>query len=360
MTRQKRPSSAVRAIEGGASFRSRQEESYCSAANNSILTTDAIDRLNRHPLHQLHLRTRSKQQAMAEYTPDEKLFERLRDKVIVLTGRASGIGAATVRLLDEHKAHVVFGDVNASAAYDNVVQHSSTATFVQCDVTKYEEFYRLFKTAYAKHGRIDHAISCAGIFEQGNCFDPGLTVDSVGEDPGNTQTMDVNVMGTLHCSRIAAVFPRETIQKGGNKSLVLLSSVNAFRESPGLFLLYQIYKHAIHGLLRSSRKTLFERDGIRVNAVCPGVTNIPMAAHVARPFREQGLSVPKPEQVAKIIVGLEVDESIQDKAFYIEGGGAWEFEDGFVREQPRWLGEKPTRRMRVNSEAVQKGALVPK
>jgi hypothetical protein len=100
--------------------------------------------------------------------------------------------------------------------------------------------------------------------EQGNWFDPELTIDTVSEQ-GNTKVMDVNVMGTLNFSRIAAVFLREAQKKQkANRSLVLLSSVNAFRESPGLFL-YQTSKHAIQGVLRSSRKTLWERDSIRVN-----------------------------------------------------------------------------------------------
>jgi hypothetical protein len=51
--------------------------------------------------------------------------------------------------------------------------------------------------------------------------------------------MDINVIGTLHFSRIAAVFLREGKKQGENKSLTLLSSVNAFRESPGLYL-YQV------------------------------------------------------------------------------------------------------------------------
>jgi len=45
---------------------------------------------------------------------------------------------------------------------------------------------------------------------------------------------------------------------------------------------------------------------------------------------------------------------------YIEGGDGWEFEEGFYREQPAWLGEEATRRMRVNAEAVMRGALAPK
>ena len=102
-------------------------------------------------------------------------------------------------------------------------------------MSKYSDIYNLFKKAFDQHGTIDHAISCAGIFEQGNWFDPTLTIEGVRE-PGNTKVLDVNVLGTVNFSRIAAVFLRNGMQEPGSKSLTLLSSVNAFRESPGLFL----------------------------------------------------------------------------------------------------------------------------
>ena len=110
---------------------------------------------------------------------------------------------------------------------------------MKCDVTKYDDIYNLFKTAYDKYGRVDHAVSSAGIFEAGNWFDPELTISSVQKDTGVLKTLDVNVIGTLQFARIAAVFLREGRQKNQDKSLVILSSVNAFRESPGLFI-YQV------------------------------------------------------------------------------------------------------------------------
>ncbi|KAK5163802.1 uncharacterized protein LTR77_010476 [Saxophila tyrrhenica] len=164
------------------------------------------------------------------------------------------------------------------------------------------------------------------------------------------------VIGTLHFARIAAVFLREGRQQGDDRSLTILSSVNAFRESPGLYI-YQTGKHAVHGTLRSSRKILWERDGIRVNAVCPGVTDSEMTKHIISAFKAGGLYWQPPDAVGKIILGLQADPSIYGKAYYIEGGGAWEFENTFLEYQPQWLGEEGTRRMRVNSEAVQKGAL---
>ncbi|EME79036.1 uncharacterized protein MYCFIDRAFT_34789, partial [Pseudocercospora fijiensis CIRAD86] len=271
------------------------------------------------------------------------------------TGGSTGIGAAVTRILANHGAKVVFGDINVAAA-ESLTKELDSVTFFKCDVVNYDDLYSLFKAAHDQYGRIDHAISCAGIFEQGNWFDPKLTIDSVKSDPGNSRVLDVNVLGTLHFSRIAAVFLRERLRKGENRSLTLLSSVNAFRESPGLFI-YQTSKHAIHGLLRSSRKTLFERDGIRVNAVCPGLTDTAMTTGIIAAFRDNGLYWQSAESVAKIIVGI-MSESMNGKAYYIEGGDGWEFEDSFYAMQPQWLGEEPTRRMRVNAEAVNKVRLL--
>jgi NAD(P)-dependent dehydrogenase (short-subunit alcohol dehydrogenase family) len=274
-------------------------------------------------------------------------------------GASTGIGAATVRLLVQHGAFVVFGDVNTDIDIDTAREPSSSVTFVKCDVTKYDDLYQLFKQAHAKHGHVDHAISCAGIFEHGNWFDPNHTIESIKDDPGNPKTLDVNLIGTLYFSRIAAVFLRETRTERDDKSLTLLSSVNAFRDSPGLYL-YQTSKHAIQGLMRSSRKTLYERDGIRVNAVCPGVTDTPMSAHIMQPFKDAGCFWQRADAVAEVIAGILTSTGMNGKSFYVEGGDAFEFEEGLYEAQPLWLGEEATRRLRANTEAVERGVLLPK
>lgn len=279
----------------------------------------------------------------------------MRIQLTTTTGASTGIGAAAVKLLAEQGAFVVFGDTNDLAAHQ-LCDANPSVTFLRSDVTNYSDIYNLFKQAYDKYGHVDHAISCAGIFEQGNWFEPNLTIESVKDDPGSTKTLDVNVLGTLRFARIAAVFLRERKQGPQDKSLTLLSSVNAFRESPGLYL-YQTSKHAIHGLLRSSRKILYERDGIRVNVLCPGVTDTPMTAHIIQAFKDGNLFWQSPEAVADVILGIVSSEDMNGKAFYVEGGDGYEFEESFVTAQPQWLGEEPTRRMRVNSEAVQKVGL---
>ncbi len=143
-----------------------------------------------------------------------------------------------MKILSKHGAQVVLGDVNTDAA-EALCKEYTGLHFVHCDVSKYNDIYNLLKTAHDRHGRVDHAVSCAGIFESGNWFDPNLTIDSVKVDQGDFTTLDVNVIGTLYFSRVAATFLRQDRAEGEDKSLTLLSSVNAFRESPGLFI-YQV------------------------------------------------------------------------------------------------------------------------
>ncbi|KAL1590933.1 hypothetical protein WHR41_00411 [Cladosporium halotolerans] len=295
---------------------------------------------------------------MSLFKPLASEFAALKDTVVVISGGSTGIGAATVKLLLDNGASVVLGDTNEPAGRD-LCDSRPNAIFTKCDVTSYSDIYGLFKLAFEKHGHINHAISCAGIFEQGNWFDPSLTIDNVKDDPGNTKVLDVNVLGTLHFARIAAVFLRAQKAELSNRTLTFLSSVNAFRDSPGLFL-YQTSKHAIQGILRSTRKTLFERDGIRVNAVCPGVTETPMTAAIIQPFKDAGLFWQPPEAVADVILGILTSQDMNGKAFYVEGGDGYEFEDSLYTTQPQWLGEEPTRRLRANTEAVRKGVLIPK
>lgn len=175
---------------------------------------------------------------MAHFVPAQAAFSRLKDSVVCISGGATGIGAAAVSILARLGARVVVGDVNTEAA-ERLSQENVGVSHVKCDVTKYDDIYKLFRTAFDTHGRVDHAVSCAGIFEVGNWYDPTLTIDTVGHDSGNTKTLDVNVIGSLHFARIASVFLRAGKEPGEDRSLTLLSSVNAWRESPGLFL-YQV------------------------------------------------------------------------------------------------------------------------
>ena len=92
--------------------------------------------------------------------------------------------------------------------------------------------------------------------------------------------------------------------------------------------------------------------------MCPGVTDTEMTKNIIGTFKEQKLYWQSAESVGDIIVGIQADSSIVGKAYYVEGGDGWEFEDSFYDSQPQWLSEEGCRRMRTNSEAVQKVSII--
>lgn len=121
---------------------------------------------------------------MAAVTPQASTLQSLKDKVVVITGSARGIGFETVKLLHEHGAVVVHGDWDAAGGKNVDAQllqdaHPAATQFVQTDVTDYDSVLNLFETAWKAHGKVDIAISNAGLQESGNWFDPGLDRESI-------------------------------------------------------------------------------------------------------------------------------------------------------------------------------------
>jgi NAD(P)-dependent dehydrogenase (short-subunit alcohol dehydrogenase family) len=188
----------------------------------------------------------------------------LKGKVIVLTGGALGVGASLVRLLHSAGAHVFFSDILSSPGEAlekelNASSPSNPVKFVHTDVSSYPSNLSLFETAYKAHGRIDHAIANAGLGEQGNIFDPELTLEGVREEPAKAEkVLDVNLKGVVYFARIAYVYlrqqdPNAEAAEKVDKSLTMVSSVAGFREDPGLYV-YTASKHGVLGLMRSLRR----------------------------------------------------------------------------------------------------------
>ncbi|RAK98123.1 putative 3-hydroxyacyl-CoA dehydrogenase [Aspergillus ibericus CBS 121593] len=278
---------------------------------------------------------------MARFDPEPILFYGLNDKVVVLTGGAHGIGAATVSLLYENGAHVVFGDRDGSAA--NVIEerYRDRVHFVHTNVSNYSSVLNLFKVAYSKHGRIDHAFAIAGISEQTNWFHPGLNLESIETIP-EPSTLNVDLLGTIYFARIAAVYLRQGVsseEDSADKSLILVSSIAGFTESPGMPL-YCAAKHGVLGLMRALRPSLPASHGISVSAVCPWMSATGMVDDIQDAWQRAGLPMNQPSEVAQIIVGLAaVGEEGNGKTIYVEGGRGWDIEAGLDDTREIWMGK---------------------
>jgi NAD(P)-dependent dehydrogenase (short-subunit alcohol dehydrogenase family) len=169
-------------------------------------------------------------------------------------------------------AKVVLGDVKAlePAPADN------NFAFVNTEVTQYDSVVNLFSTAFATHGRIDHAISNAGIVEVGQLFATGDSDDAIKEPP-STAVLDVNLKGTVFVARVAVHYLRSSLAQNTSSqkdaSILLVSSVAGFGNWPGLFQ-YSASKHGVMGLFHSTKDFLFGTEGIRVNVVLPNMTGM--------------------------------------------------------------------------------------
>ncbi|KAI4765409.1 putative 3-hydroxyacyl-CoA dehydrogenase [Aureobasidium sp. EXF-3400] len=293
----------------------------------------------------------------------------LQDKVIVLTGGALGIGSELVRLLHSHGCNVFFGDVLISQgeALATELQAKSSkgqqVRFLYTNVQDHLANLGLFDLALSTCGRVDHAVSVAGINREENIVNRELTMESVRKEPDIDDSLDVNLRAPILFSRIASVYLRQqpsdkksdSTAQEANKSLTLVSSVAGFTEAPGLAV-YSAGKHGVYGLMRALRKVLIKPPHhIRTNAICPWMTETRMVTGIDDDWKAAGLPRNKAIDVAKVIAGVMVAKSLNGEALYVEGGRAWGIEEGIERTQPQWMGEKQSRDFQRGQEVLGTG-----
>lgn len=209
----------------------------------------------------------------------------LRDKTIVITGGANGLGTHFVRRWASAGAHVVIGDLDDRAGEQFVAELRSTypqSTFVfqHCDVTDWESQVSLFETAVraSPQGRgIDIVVPNAGILVPSEAvkFGRPQLVDGVLAKP-NTATLDVNITGVAYTTHLALYHLPRNGDGGRDRCILLIGSLSSLVPLPGQDQ-YTMSKHAVVGLFRSLRGTAASAHGVRVNMIAPfyvGKTNM--------------------------------------------------------------------------------------
>jgi NAD(P)-dependent dehydrogenase (short-subunit alcohol dehydrogenase family) len=230
-------------------------------------------------------------------------------KVALVTGAASGIGRASAIAFAKEGARVVVADVNAARGaetVDLVRGGGGEGLFVETDVTKSKDVGSLIETTLASFGRLDYAHNNAGMLGKW-----AMTADVSEEDWD--RLISVNLKSVFLCMRLE--IPR--MLEAGGGSIVNTASSSGLVATRGLPV-YTASKHGVAGLTKNAAVE-YVRQGIRVNAVCPGFIDTPMVRGLDKDWPRNDVVPPigrlgTPEEVAAAVVCL-----CSDAASYVTG-----------------------------------------
>lgn len=236
-------------------------------------------------------------------------MERLKDKVAVITGGNSGVGAAAAKLFASEGATVII-TARREAALEQIAKEieeaGGTVLAISTDISKPEDPERLMQTVYDRYGKIDVLVNNAGVLEE------GLKPIDRFTDEDLERIINTNQKGTMRCMRAAT----KRMEKGA--SIVNVASVAGYEGCGGA--VYVSTKAALIGVTKHTALR-FQSTGIRCNAVCPGTIVTPMTSALKPETLDQDMfgamsthsnlrTQPcTAEDVANILLFLASDES---------------------------------------------------
>ncbi|MCR9277116.1 MAG: SDR family oxidoreductase [Pseudomonadaceae bacterium] len=213
-------------------------------------------------------------------------------QVALITGAATGIGAATARKLAERGLRVAVCDVNAQAG--QALAKEIDGLFIDCDVTKLESVERAVATCVSQLGVPDYGHLNAGIMTVPT-GDPYLSIEDVSLEQYR-RIIGVNLDGVFYGTK--ALLP---IMKAGNGGAITITASIA---GLGILPVDPLYATTKYGLIGFTRGVAGANEGgnVRINAICPGVVD---TAIVPDDFR--GPDILSPDTLAAEVVGLLTD-----------------------------------------------------
>lgn len=238
-------------------------------------------------------------------------MSRLQDKVCLVTGAASGIGAATAQRFIEEGARVLLTDLSPEQGAAAAKSLGENAAFFQHDVTSDEQWKLAIADVIARWGRLDVLVNNAGIAYPG-------TIESQTDDEW-TKTIDVNLRAVMKGTQLAIA----QMRANGGGSIVNVASIEGIQGEP-MIMAYNAAKGGVRIFSKSAAKhCALNNYNIRINCMCPGFIETPLVADAlatmddesAQAFAAKVLAaIPlgrmgKPVEVANGIVFLASDEA---------------------------------------------------
>jgi NAD(P)-dependent dehydrogenase (short-subunit alcohol dehydrogenase family) len=237
----------------------------------------------------------------------------VKDKVALVTGGGMGIGRATSLVFAREGAKVVVSDVDGGAGRETVrliKEIGGEALFVKADVSKAADVEELVNQTVKAFKCLDCAFNNAGI----SIGAPGTLLCTEEEWD---KMMNVNLKGVWLCMR--SEIPQMVKQGGG--AIVNTSSFAGLTASRLGLVAYSASKHGVIGLTKTAAVE-FAKQGIRINAVCPGATRTPMLEiHISGPQDEEEIASMNP--LHRIGTPTEIGEAVvwlcSDAASFVTG-----------------------------------------
>src|SRR5438445_4953928 len=255
------------------------------------------------------------------------------NKVVLVTGAASGLGLATAKAFAESGASVVLADWNekdAQSAAQELANKGHKTLAVRCDVSNDAQVETMVKQTVATFGRLDAAYNNAGVQ---NVL--AETADTARED--YDRVMGINLQGVWSCMK----FELQQMRKQGSGTIVNCSSLGGLVGGAERGI-YHAAKHGVIGFTKSAALEYAAR-GIRINAVCPGLIWTPMGEQMVAAGQGEALkamekSIPmgrvgRPEEIAGAVLWL-----CSDAASYVTGQSI-SVDGGFIMRRRK--GDKP-------------------
>ncbi|MCM3146375.1 SDR family NAD(P)-dependent oxidoreductase [Brevibacillus sp. MER 51] len=242
---------------------------------------------------------------------------RLENKVAIVTGGASGIGETTVRLFAKEGAKIVIADFSphGTELAEELKQAGFDALFVKTDVTKETEVKNMVSATVEKYGKVDILFANAGIAKDA----PGhlLSVDDW------QRTIDINLTGVFLCDKYVI---EQMLAQGTGGAIVNCGSIHSHAGKAGVTA-YSSAKGGVK-LLTQTLGLTYAKQGIRVNAVCPGYIDTPLIAGRNEALNEHLIGLHpmgrlgKPEEVAKAVLFLASDDAsfVTGTSLLVDGG----------------------------------------
>ncbi len=247
---------------------------------------------------------------------------RLRDKVALVTGAASGIGRESALLFAAEGASIVAVDLSDAAGRETVrsiEERGGKATYVRADVSKAADCEKMVRTAEEVYGKLDVLFNNAGIMD-GRDDDAISTAEEVWD-----RTLAVNAKGVF----LGCKYGIPALRRAGGGSVINTASIVALMGAATAQLAYTASKGAVLALSRELA-IVHAKENIRVNALCPG----PLLTELLVKFldseekkRRRLVHIPmgrfgKIEEIAKAALFLASDESsyVNGATFVVDGG----------------------------------------